>query len=66
MGEVGNAFIVVVGNHRRIVPFGRTKSRWKDKFNMELKERGYERVDWVYLTSTLFILHYLIDLMDPH
>jgi hypothetical protein len=30
-------------------PFGRTQYRWEDSFKIDLKEIGFDHMDWVYL-----------------
>jgi hypothetical protein len=36
MGEMRNAYIILVGNPERKSPVGNSRGRWKDKIRMEL------------------------------
>jgi hypothetical protein len=41
----------LVGNSEAKIPFGESLRRYEDKVKMELKEIGYEGVNWIYLAE---------------
>jgi hypothetical protein len=45
MGEMTNAYNILVGKPEGKRPLGRPRSRWKDNITMELREIGWEGVD---------------------
>jgi hypothetical protein len=52
MGEKRNAYRVLVGKpegKRR--PLGRPRRRWVDNNKMDLREIGWDRMDWIYLAQ---------------
>jgi hypothetical protein len=32
-------------------PFGRPRRRWEDNIRMDLREEGWEGVDWMHMTE---------------
>jgi len=48
MGEMRNAYIFVT-KHDSKKPLGRPKCIWEDIITMDLREIGWEVVDWVQL-----------------
>jgi hypothetical protein len=40
---------ILTGNTERDRPLGRHWRRWKDNIKMDLKEMGFEGVDWIHL-----------------
>jgi hypothetical protein len=40
-----------VGKPERKRPLGRPRRRWEDNIRMDLREVGWERVDWMHLAQ---------------
>jgi hypothetical protein len=51
MGEKGNAYRILVGKPEGRIPLGRTGSRWMDNIKMDLKEIGWDGMDWIDLAQ---------------
>jgi hypothetical protein len=49
MGEMRNAYNVLVGKPEGKRLFGRLGRRWEDGIRMDLRETGWEVVDWIHL-----------------
>jgi hypothetical protein len=49
MGEMRYTYNILVGRSEETRPFGRTRHGWKDKIRMDLREIGWEIVDWMHL-----------------
>jgi hypothetical protein len=47
MGEMKNAYKILVGNPEVKRPLGRPRRRWEDIIKMYLGEIGLEGVDWM-------------------
>jgi hypothetical protein len=41
----------LVGKSEGERPLGRQRNRWSDNINMDLREIGWGRVDWIHLTQ---------------
>jgi hypothetical protein len=50
MGEKWNAYRVLVGKPEGKRPLGRLRRRWVDNIKMDLREVGWDGMDWIYLT----------------
>jgi hypothetical protein len=48
MEEMKNAFRILVGKTEGKRPLGRRRREWKDNIRMDLKEIGWEIVDWIH------------------
>jgi hypothetical protein len=48
MGEVRGAYNILVGRPEGRRPLGRPKRRWEDNIEMDLREIGFEDVDWIH------------------
>jgi hypothetical protein len=44
-----NPYNILVGQPDRKTPFGRRRHRWQDVIKMDLREIGWEVVDWMHL-----------------
>jgi hypothetical protein len=44
-----NAYQILIGRPEVKRPLGRPRRRWEDNVRMDLKETGFEDVDWIYL-----------------
>jgi hypothetical protein len=51
MGEMGNAYRILVGKPERKRPLGRPRRRWVDNIKMDLREIGRDGVDWIYMAQ---------------
>jgi len=51
MGKMRNAYKIFIGKPGGKRPFGRPRSRWEDNITMDLRERGWEGVDWILLAQ---------------
>jgi hypothetical protein len=48
MGETRNAYrILLVGEPEGKRPLGRPRRRWVDNINMDLREVGWDGMDWI-------------------
>jgi hypothetical protein len=50
MGEIRSSYKILVRNSEGRRPPRRPRHRWEDNIRMDLKEIGWEAMDWVYLT----------------
>jgi hypothetical protein len=51
MGEKRNAYRVLVGNPEGKRPLGRPRCRWVDNIKMDLREIGWDGMDWIDLVQ---------------
>jgi hypothetical protein len=51
MGEMRNAYALLVGEPEGDTPIGRPRRRWKENIRMDLKEKGWKVVDWIQLAQ---------------
>jgi hypothetical protein len=49
MGEMGNEYKILVGKPVGKRQLGRLRRRWEDNIRMDLREIGWEGVDWMNL-----------------
>jgi hypothetical protein len=45
------AYNILVGKPEGKRPFGRHKHRWEDNIRMDLRQIGWEGVDWIHLVQ---------------
>jgi hypothetical protein len=50
MGEMRNAYNIMVGKPEGKRPLGRHRHKWEDNIRTDLREIGCEGVDWIHLT----------------
>jgi hypothetical protein len=51
MGEKRNAYRILVGIPERKRPLGRPRRRWVDNIKMDLREIGWDGMDWIDLAQ---------------
>jgi hypothetical protein len=51
MGEERKVYKVLVGKPEGKKPLGRPRLRWEDWIRMDLRETGWESVDWIRLAQ---------------
>jgi hypothetical protein len=51
IGETRNAYRILVGKPEGKRPLGRTRCRWVDNIKMDLREIGWDSVDWIELAQ---------------
>jgi hypothetical protein len=51
MGEESKLYRVLVENPAGKRPLGRARSRWEDGLKMDLREIGWEGVEWIYFVQ---------------
>jgi hypothetical protein len=47
--EKRNAYRIMVGNPEGKRPLGRSRRRWVDNIEMDLRELGWDGMDWIDL-----------------
>jgi hypothetical protein len=51
MGEKRNAYRILVGNPEGKRPLGRPRRRWVDNIKIDLRETGWDGMDWIDLAE---------------
>jgi hypothetical protein len=51
MGETRNVYKILVGKPEGKTPLGRPRCRWVDNIKMDLRETGWDGMDWIELTQ---------------
>jgi hypothetical protein len=51
MGETRNAYRILVGKPEGKKPLGRPRRRWVYNIKMDLREIGWDGVDWIELAQ---------------
>jgi hypothetical protein len=51
MGAKRNAYRILVGKPERKRPLGRPRRRCVDNIKMDLREIGWDGMDWIYLAQ---------------
>jgi hypothetical protein len=50
-GETRNAYTILVGKPEGKRPLERRRRRWVDNIKIELRELGWDGMDWIYLAQ---------------
>jgi hypothetical protein len=50
-GEKRNTYMILVGNPEGKRPLGRPRRRWVDYIKMDLRETGWDGLDWIDLAQ---------------
>jgi hypothetical protein len=53
MGATWNAYRILVGKPEGKRPLGRPRRRWVDNIKMDLREVGWDGVDWIELAQNM-------------
>jgi hypothetical protein len=48
MGDMRNAYRILIGKHEGKRPFERAKRRWYDNIRMNILYIGWEGVEWIH------------------
>jgi hypothetical protein len=51
MGETRNAYRILVGKPEGNKPLGRSRYRWVDNIKIDLREIGWDGMDWIELAQ---------------
>jgi hypothetical protein len=51
MGEKRNAYRILVGNSEGKRPLGRSRRGWVDNIKMDVREIGWDDMDWIDLAQ---------------
>jgi len=51
IGSNRNAYRVLVEKTQRNKPLGRPRRRWEENIEVNLKEKAWERVDWIHVAQ---------------
>jgi hypothetical protein len=51
LGEKRNAYRILVGKPEGTRPLGRPRRRWVDNIKMDLREIGWDGMDWIDLAQ---------------
>jgi hypothetical protein len=51
MGQMNNAYKILVGKGDNRRPLGRPRRRWEDNIKIDFKEIECDDVDWIYLAG---------------
>jgi hypothetical protein len=65
MGEKRNAFRIVVGKPEGKRPLGRPRRRRVDNVKMDLREIGWDGVDWIDLAQWRALVNTVMNLRVP-
>jgi len=69
VGEMGNAYNILVGKPEGTRPLGRPWQRWEANIKMYLRETGQQVVDWMHLPQErdqwLSLVNTVVNLQVP-
>jgi hypothetical protein len=62
MGEMGNKYNILVGKPKGKRPIGRP--RWEENITMNLREIGWEGVDWIHVAQNRYQWRVLVSTIN--
>jgi hypothetical protein len=65
MGEKRNAYRILVGKPEGKRPQGRPRRRWVNNIKMDLREMGWDGMDWIDLAQGRALVNTVINLWSP-
>jgi hypothetical protein len=69
MGELRNAYRILVGKPEGKGPLGKPRRRWVDNIKMDLRETGWDGMDWIELAQDRdqwsALVNTVMNLRDP-
>jgi hypothetical protein len=70
MGEMRNVYSILVRKPEGKRPFRRPRRRWEDKIVIDLREIGWEGVEWIHLAQETdqwrALVNTVMNLWVPH
>jgi hypothetical protein len=63
MGQIRNAYKVLVGKPEGKRPLERQRHRWEDSIRRNLTEIGWEGVDWIHLVQDRDLWRIIVDII---
>jgi hypothetical protein len=57
MGETRNAYRILLGKPEGKRPLGRSRRRWVDNIKMDLREIGWDGMDWIKLALVNMVMN---------
>jgi hypothetical protein len=51
MGDMRDAYKLLAGHPEGMGTSGKPRRRWEDKIRLDLRETGWEGVDWIHLAE---------------
>jgi len=51
MGVVRIVYATLIGNAEMTITLGRPRHRWEDNIRLDLRETGWEGMDWIHLAQ---------------
>jgi hypothetical protein len=49
MGQKGDAYRILLGKSEGKIPLGRSRRRWVENIKVDLREIGWDSMDWIDL-----------------
>jgi hypothetical protein len=65
MGENRNAYRILVGMPKGKRPLRRPRRRWVDNIKMDLREIGWDGVDWIDMAQDRDLVNTVLNLRVP-
>jgi hypothetical protein len=60
-----NAYRSLIGKSEGRIPLGRLRRDWTDNIRLDLRETGWERVDWILLDQWWAVVNTVMSLWVP-
>jgi hypothetical protein len=65
MGETRNAYRILVGKPEGRRPLGRPRRRWVNNIKIDLREIGWDGIDWIELAQDRALVNTVMNLRVP-